>query len=227
MSDLAQQAAEITTRKLNVSINRYGSATWVLAGGTSPLSAYKIIAKQYIDKVDWQKVTVLIGDERCVPPNHPDSNWKQISKVLLSRLPILASNQYRPDSTLAIKDMATHYEKVLSNLPKTKNGLPRLDCLWLGIGEDGHTLSMFPGQEAVWKADNLVVAVYNSPKPPPERISLSLKTLGGVSSCLVLASGEAKNAVATRAQHGDMTLPITRAVHTIESAGGSVQWLMD
>jgi 6-phosphogluconolactonase len=220
-------AAEITSQKLNEAIAKYERATWVLAGGTVPALVYGVIAENYADKVDWRHTYIAMGDERCVPVGHPDSNWTQASDRLLSRLDIPPANLLRPPAELPPEEAARLYEQALSKLPQKQPGIPRLDHMWLGMGEDGHTLSLFPGNPALNVQDSLVVPVHNSPKPPPERISLSLDALQGVENCLIMVSGAGKTEIVARALQGDMDLPITRAVKTIEDAGGKVTWLLD
>jgi 6-phosphogluconolactonase len=99
--------------------------------------------------------------------------------------------------------------------------------VWLGVGPDGHCLSLFPGRAEVEVRDRLVVPVHGAPKPPPDRVSLTLAALGGVERLLVLATGEGKAEAVARARAGDLTLPITRAVATVQAGGGTVTWLLD
>jgi 6-phosphogluconolactonase len=220
-------AAAITCRKLTDDIAKHGQATWVLAGGTAPALVYRVIAEKYAAEFDWQKIYVAMGDERCVPVGHPDSNWAQANTELLSKIEIPVNNLLRPPAELPAEEAARQYEQMLSKLPQKHPGIPRLDHLWLGMGEDGHTLSLFPGNPALKLQGALVVPVYDSPKPPPVRISLSLQALRGVDDCLIMVSGAGKAAIVVRALRGDQSLPIAQAVKTIEAAGGKVTWLLD
>jgi 6-phosphogluconolactonase len=95
------------------------------------------------------------------------------------------------------------------------------------VGEDGHCLSLFPGLPEVEVSDRLVVPVHDSPKPPPDRVSLTLAALAGTERLLVLAAGPAKAGPVARARAGDDRLPITRAVAAVRGAGGAVTWLLD
>jgi 6-phosphogluconolactonase len=112
-------------------------------------------------------------------------------------------------------------------LLEDKQDIPKLDLVWLGMGEDGHTLSLFPGQEFLDESSELVLPIHNSPKPPPDRISLSLKALKNVTQCFILAQGAGKAEVVARALKQDLSLPIARAIKTIESGGGKVNWIID
>src|SRR5918995_515060 len=111
--------------------------------------------------------------------------------------------------------------------PAIPGGAPRLEVVWLGVGEDGHCLSLFPGRPELEVADRLVVPVHDSPKPPPDRISLTLAALAGTERLLVLAAGLGKADPVARARAGDDRLPLTRAVAAVRSGGGSGTWLLD
>jgi 6-phosphogluconolactonase len=100
--------------------------------------------------------------------------------------------------------------------------------MWFGIGEDGHTLSLFPNHlSSNQKTDQLVIPVHDSPKPPPDRISFSYKALEGVRSAVVFISGAGKASILAQIANGDHSLPIVVASQTIEKAGGHVTWLVD
>lgn len=225
--ELAKQAAEKAVEILKAATTQNGSATWVLAGGTAPMKAYEIIATDYVKSLDWSRVWFILGDERIVPLNDPLSNWHQIERTLLSKLPVETNNLLRPKYELSTKLAAQDYEQVLKTLPIKTNGVPRLDLLWLGIGEDGHTLSLFPGKDTLAENTKLIVEEYDSPKPPGERISLSLAALRGASKCFVLTSGEGKAEVLRRVMKDNEALPIKLATETVENSGGQVTWLID
>lgn len=116
---------------------------------------------------------------------------------------------------------------MLSSLIADGDTVPHFDLVWLGMGEDGHTLSLFPGYSILTNTESLVVPVRNSPKPPPDRISLTLSALSSSSNCLIMAAGSGKSDVIARVFGGDETLPIAQAAQTIEVAGGQVTWLLD
>jgi 6-phosphogluconolactonase len=170
---------------------------------------------------------VAMGDERCVPVGHPDSNWGQAAAALLDHVPVPAHQLLRPPGELGAEAAADAYQSALAALPASAARVPRLEVAWLGVGEDGHCLSLFPGAPEVEVADRLVVAVHDAPKPPPDRISLTLAALAGVERLLVLAAGPGKAEPIARARAGDDRLPVTRAVEAVRSAGGSVTWLLD
>jgi 6-phosphogluconolactonase len=186
----AEEVAAAAAKEIAEAI-RGGVRTLVLTGGTTPQRCYELLAE--VD-LEWGRVTVLFGDERCVPPNHPDSNYLMAKKALLDR--VMPATVHRMPAELGPDEGAAEYEKVVAaNLP--------LDLVLLGVGEDGHTASLFPGHQAL-KAHNLVVGVYDSPKPPPERVTLTLPVLRAARRVLVMATGAGKADAVARAKRGEV-----------------------
>jgi 6-phosphogluconolactonase len=210
---LAVAAAEQSIQILQDAIARYGNATWVLAGGTAPTLAYHEIVARYLEVVDWQKVTFVIGDERIGPLGGPDNNWHAIEQSFLHRVP--QATFLRPKSNQSAASAADDYEKQLQPID-------RFDLVWLGMGEDGHTLSLFPDHPDFRPTDRLVITVHHSPKPPANRISLTLYALANAQSTLILTSGKAKAPAIQAAFQPESTLPIAQAA-TLTQA----RWLID
>lgn len=225
-ADVADAAVLDAIATLSIAIQERGRATWVLAGGSSPMAAYKQLTTKYSDMVDWSKVTVLIGDERSVPLDDPDSNWGQIGTVLLGAGPTASMIQLRPEAELPAEEAARRYETALQNLPTDAAGTPLFDLVWLGVGEDGHTLSLFPGHPDFTPTEQLVIPVYNSPKPPATRITLTLRALEATSRAIIFAVGAGKKAALAQAMM-EGKLPIARVASHIEQYGGYVTWLFD
>jgi 6-phosphogluconolactonase len=225
---LAEAAARHAVADLEAAVEAHGSATWVLTGGTTPAAAYRrLAARDLRTGVEWDRIRVGMGDERRVPVDHPDSNWGQAAAALLDHVPVPDHHLLRPRGELPAEHAADDYEAALRKLPEAPGGGPRLELLWLGVGEDGHCLSLFPGRREVEVADRLVVAVHHAPRPPPDRVSLTLAALAGVERLLVLAAGDAKAAAVAAAVAGDQRLPVTRAAAAVRRAGGAVGWLLD
>jgi 6-phosphogluconolactonase len=227
-AELAEAAARAAIADLEAAVEAHGSATWVLAGGGTPAAAYRRLAAHDLRTgVEWDRVRVAMGDERCVPVDHPDSNWGQAAAALLDHVPVPGHQLLRPQGELGAEAAADAYQAALAALPTAAAGAPRLELVWLGVGEDGHCLSLFPGRPELEAADRLVVAVHDAPKPPPDRVSLTLAALAGTERLVVLAAGQAKAGPVARARAGDDRLPVTRAVQAVRAAGGSVTWLLD
>lgn len=188
---------------------RGGARTLVLTGGTTPRRCYELLAQM---DLEWGKVTVLFGDERCVPPDHPDSNYLMARQALLDK--VSPATVHRMPAELGPDEGAAEYEKVVA-------AHSPLDFVLLGVGEDGHTASLFPGHQAL-RAHHLVVGVYDSPKPPPERVTLTLPVLRAARRVLILATGAGKADAVAKAKRGEVPSGmITGAKWLIDQAAAS------
>jgi 6-phosphogluconolactonase len=168
-----------------------GARTLVLAGGTTPARCYELLADH---KVEWGRVTILFGDERCVAPDHADSNYRMARETLLDR--VAPATVHRMPAELGPDEGAAEYSAIVE-------GLAPLDVVVLGIGEDGHTASLFPGHP-VLQAKGLVSGVRNSPKPPPDRVTLTMATLQGARQVIILATGAGKANAVAMARRGEV-----------------------
>ena len=170
---------------------RKGARTLVLAGGTTPKRCYELLSTM---EVEWGKVSVLFGDERCVRPDHPESNYRMARESLLDR--VAPATVYRMPAELGPDEGAELYTYAVA-------AVGRLDVVTLGVGEDGHTASLFPGHPAL-NAPGLVVGIYDSPKPPPERVTLTLNALQSARTVIILATGAGKADAVARAKRGEV-----------------------
>jgi 6-phosphogluconolactonase len=162
-----------------------------LSGGTTPRAVHESLAE--LPDVPWNLVHVFFGDERAVPAEHPDSNYRMAKESLLSRVPIPSAQVYRPAAELHDRVGAARAYAAL--LPAA------LDVVMLGIGEDGHTASLFPGASAVDEKVELCLPVIG-PKPPPERLTLTPPVLERARSLVMLAVGAGKAEPVKRALEG-------------------------
>lgn len=233
---LAQKAADSIVADLNDVIARQGAASWTIVGGSLPPVTYGILAETAADKVDWAKVSFVVGDERLAPFASEDSNWGQFKRAFLDKVPQAGGEVAPPPTDVEIEGaeakadaIAQAYEQELvSKLPKTDKGVARLDIVWVGMGPDGHTLSLFPDHPSSTEpTDRLVAPTYNSPKPPATRITLTFKALTGVQKLVVIAAGEDKADRIKQAFDNPESLPIGRAVLTVLESGGQVVWMLD
>ena len=220
--DVAQAAAENAVEILQMAIEAKGSASWVLAGGTSPMLAYKKIVKDFSDAIDWSLVTVLMGDERMVPLDHKDSNYGAILSLFDKNVELTKVKRIIPNTEVDVASAADDYARKIAF-----EHIVEFDLVWLGVGEDGHTLSLFPGNAGFTEeTEQWVIPVYDSPKPPSERISLSLKALEFVDELVIFAVGASKQD-ALKAARLKRLLPISVASDVVEMNGGEVRWLYD
>jgi 6-phosphogluconolactonase len=187
-----------------------------LAGGTTPLSSYRILAAPLISsKVDWQRTHIFWGDERCVPEGSTDRNDEAALDALLRKVPIPSKNIHRVPA--AEPDAAQRYESDLLrafslSLEESLSSPPRFDLILLGMGPDGHTASLFPGHPAVEEKTRLVVRVDGAPKPPPTRVTFTLPLINAARHVAFLVTGADKNAALRRVLNGDPALPAARVV---------------
>jgi 6-phosphogluconolactonase len=192
-AELARQAAEWLVLEVTRAVAERGSCALSLAGGRTPEPVYRELAAG--SSIDWKKVDVFFGDERSVPPDHPDSNYLMVHQALLSRVPIPSSNVHRMEAERADREAAAReYER---SLP------PRLDILFLGMGPDGHTASLFPGSAALDERRRLVLPVLGA-KAPAERLTITPPVIAAARQVAVIATGEDKAAMVARAIEGPL-----------------------
>ena len=209
-NDLPARAAARIALELTKAINERGSASLALAGGTTPKATYESLAGLTLD---WSSIDVFFGDERCVPADHADSNYRMATAALFDRITIPSRRVHRMQGELADRQAAAlAYE---AELPE------RLDLVVLGIGEDAHTASLFPGSDALSEEQRRVLPVIG-PKPPPERLSLTPPALRSARLCLVLGSGAGKAEPVRRALQDPLDFVST----PIQLARGGV-WFLD
>jgi 6-phosphogluconolactonase len=161
-----------------------------LSGGTTPERCHELLA-ELVD--DWSHVHVWLSDERAVPPDDDDSNFKMLRRSLLDRIRIPEANVHRVLGELGADEAADRYEReVRAQVVAGPDGLPIFDAIMCGMGPDGHTCSLFPGHPAVTIDDRLVAPVHGAPKPPPDRVTFTFPLLHAASRLLLVVTGEAK-----------------------------------
>lgn len=210
----AEQWAEAVARRvaaaLEAAIAARGAAALALAGGTTPRPAYRALARL---PLPWDRIDCYFGDERAVPPEHPDANYQMAAEALLDPAGVPAARRHRMPAERADREAAAR--EYGEPLPE------RLDLLLLGIGGDGHTLSLFPGSWALGETARRVVAV-EAPVPPHGRLTLTFPPIAAARARLVLARGAAKASVVAHALDG----PADVAACPAQLARPAV-WLLD
>jgi 6-phosphogluconolactonase len=158
-----------------------------LSGGSTPKATYALLAQSpYRERIDWPRVHIYFGDERCVPPDHPDSNYRMATEALLSKVPLAAEQVHRIAGERAPMEAADDYARELRPLGVP----PKFDLILLGMGPDGHTASLFPGTAAL-TSEEPVTAVY-VPKLDSWRITLTAPVLSHADEVVVAAAGAEK-----------------------------------
>lgn len=220
---LAEGVAELFAVRAAEAVEERGRFRVALAGGTTPLAAYRrLAAAPWADLVAWGSVEVFFGDERAVGECDVGRNDAAAREALLLHVPIPPENVH-PVPALA-PDGAERYESLLrERLATPAPAVPVLDLVLLGLGEDGHTASLFPGQPAAEESVRLVVRVDGAPKPPPVRVTFTLPLLNAARSVVFVVSGAGKSAALARLLAGDRTLPAAR----VDPPGGERLFFLD
>jgi 6-phosphogluconolactonase len=197
-AEAAQAACERLRSAIDAALEARGAAHLALAGGETPRRTYELLAEQ-VD--DWTGVEIWFGDERAVGPDDPESNYRMAEETLLTG--DAGPTVHRIEGERGAEEAAAAYASLLQERLPSERGLPLLDLALEGLGPDGHTASLFPGNPAV-AADGLCVAVHDAPKPPPDRITLTVPVLRASRSIVFLATG-AEKAEAVGGLLGDPT----------------------
>lgn len=211
-SALAEGVAELFAIRAAEAVEERGRFRVALSGGTTPLAAYRRLAGvPWADVVPWGSVEVFFGDERCVGECDGGRNDAAAREALLAHVPIPPENVH-PVPALA-PDGAGRYEALLrERLSAPAPAVPAFDLVLLGLGEDGHTASLFPGLPAADETGRLVVRVDGAPKPPPSRITFTLPLLNAARAVAFVVAGAEKRTALARVLAGERALPAARVV---------------
>jgi 6-phosphogluconolactonase len=198
-----------------------------LAGGTTPQALYALLAAaEYRNRVAWDRVAFFFGDERAVPPDHPDSNYRAANDALFRPLDISAKNVYRMKGEMTdLEAAAAAYERELQSAFEGAR-VPHFDLIFLGMGPDGHTASLFPGSPALAECKRLVVPVMDAPKPPPRRLTLTVPVLNAGQLVLFLATGADKAQALREVLQGTASPDQYPAKH-VRPGPERLAWLVD
>ena len=201
---VAQATAERILTAAGAAIERHGQFRLCLAGGSTPMAAYELLAGA---DADWARWWIYHGDERCLAVGDPERNSLAADKAWLDLVPVPREQVFAIPAERGAEAAAEAYE------PIVKAALP-FDLVLLGIGEDGHTASLFPGRRLA--DDRLVVPVHDSPKPPPDRVSLTIAAFSQSEQLLILVTGEGKADAVRRWSEGH-PLPVAQVAASAES----------
>ena len=221
--DLQRGAAEIIVRILDDTIAFRGVASLSLSGGSTPKAIYELLAHgEFRSSVEWTKVHVFWGDERCVPPSHPESNYRMACESMLDTVRIPKSNIHRIPAEKTPDQAAESYERELKSF-FGNTSLPRFDLMLLGMGDDGHTASLFPGTSILDEHTRLVANVFVA-KLKVHRVSLTYPVINNSESILILVSGSGKAAMLRDVIAGH---PDRYPIQRVDPTHGSLLWLVD
>jgi 6-phosphogluconolactonase len=225
---LMHAAAARVVRCADEAIAAHGRFDWALAGGSTPEHLYRLLASSpYAERLRPERMHLFFGDERCVPANHPDSNYRMVAGSLLSGLPVPAANVHRMRGELPPEQAAEHYQAELERHfeLQVEAGFPRFDLVLLGMGADGHTASLFPGTAALTETRRWVVA--NAvPALGTTRLTVTLPVLGAAAHVLFLVAGGDK-AERVKEVLTDETTQRPAGRVRAAAAGREPEWLLD
>lgn len=220
---LAHKAAQEFHRLSEAAVQERGRFSVALSGGNTPRAVYTLLASEH-QQLPWDRIHIFFGDERHVPPDHPDSNFRTASESLLSKVPIPEKNIHRIRAELEADAAAEEYERELREFfHLIDHDWPRFDLIFLGIGEDGHTASLFPGSKALTEASRRVVANWVE-KFQAFRITLTFPVLNHAAEVLFMVSGAGKAQILSEVlRAGNRKYP----AQNVQPQNGQLLWLVD
>jgi 6-phosphogluconolactonase len=222
-SSLAEWAADEFVSLVGEAFQIGSRFAVALAGGSTPQQMYTQLTGAH---VDWGYVHFFWGDERCLPPDHVDSNYRMANDALLSHIPIPRENIHRIPGELPVEEAAREYEDELRRF--FGSATPRFNLVLLGLGGDGHTASLFPGTPAVREKRRWVAAVRHGIPPSPlvNRVTLTLPVLNAAAHVLFLVSGAEKAERLAQVLHGPFQ-PDLLPAQAVKPVNGTVHWLVN
>ncbi len=224
---IAAEAERIVT-VANESIEARGRCLMALSGGSTPKPLYELLASPpFAARVDWSRVHLFWGDERCVPPDHPDSNYRMTREALIDRVPLPAENVHRIRGEDDPSPAAEAYEKALREFFGVGDAPARsFDLALLGMGPDGHTASIFPGTPATTETHRWAMPVHVLKPRDMWRVTLTTVVLNAAANVTFLVAGADKADVVQDVLRQDARPPSLPA-QLIKPAHGVVHWMVD
>jgi len=227
MEALSRAAASSFVDQARQSIRERGRFLVVLNGGSTPVRLFQLLATDFREQVDWQSVQVFWGDERCVPPDDPGSNYRQAHDLLLNRLSLPVAHVHRIRGELGPAEAAKDYARTLKSFSSPPFPWPRFDLVYLGIGEDGHTASLFPGSPVETAEPVLAVTAHYQDRPA-SRVTLTPVVFNKAWMVAFMATGGSKAATLAAVLSDTHTRnPELYPAQRIQLEDGRLVWLLD
>ena len=226
LAELSHAAADTIEAAAQGAVSSHGRFSLCLSGGSTPRTLYHLLATEYRNRIPWSMAHLFFGDERCVPPSHPDSNYAMAREALLTHVPGLEARTYRIAGERGAEVAAREYAAVLHTVFPGKDPVT-FDVVLLGIGSDGHTASLFPGSPALDEHDRWAVPA----EAPPDvataraRVTLTYPVLDAALDALILTAGADKRPIVEHVRADgaspDSPYPVARI-----TARRRVRWLV-
>jgi 6-phosphogluconolactonase len=223
--DLAHRAARHIADAATSAVSERGRFSLCLSGGDTPADTYSVLASELRDCVPWEAVHVFWGDERCIPLDRPDHHFTMAWASLLSHVPIPPENIHRPHGEATDPAAASiEYEAVLREYFGHPDGFPRFDLVLLGMGEDGHVASLFPGSDGWAERERWVVDHYVVKRGDRvRRLTLTMPVLTAARQVMVLVSGELKASMLNQVLCGEADVP----ARELNVSASDIRWMVD
>ena len=225
INELSQYAANLFIETANQSIEKRGRFLTALSGGSTPMRLYELLGNQFQNKVNWSRVHFFWGDERCVPVDDAGNSYGQTKKVLFDKINIPDENIHRVLSELEPDSAAKEYARTLTAFAESPLAWPHFDLVLLGMGDDGHTASLFPNSPVDMDSPTLAVTA-NYQGRPANRVTLTPKVLNSSRNIVFLVTGKSKAETLSRVLNGTY-LPQELPAQRITPEDGSLDWLID
>lgn len=224
-TQLGQAAAEHVAYLSEQAIAQRGRFTIAVSGGSLPRLLFPLLVSEPLrTKINWSKWYLFWADERCVPLTNPKSNYRLTRDYLLDHVDIPPSQIVPIDDSLNPAAAAADYQTKLTQIFDPPPGqLPRFDAVLLGMGEDGHTASLFPGHALLHEDSAWVAPIFDSPKPPPQRITLTLPVINQAQQVIFMAAGAGKVKALSAIVNGNSHLP----AELVQPENGELHWFVD
>ena len=220
---LAEGLADLFLQEADTTITERGRFLVSLAGGTTPLAAYRLLAQSpRCDEIQWENVKVFFGDERCVPSNSFLSNFHAVNEALLSHVPIPQQNIYRMRGEIPPGEAAADYAQILR---RECGEPPCFDLMMLGLGKDAHTASLFPGEDPLTDDEAFVRNTY-SHETQTNRLTMTPRVINNARTIVIATEGSEK-AAAFAAVRGHDYDPVKYPAQVISPANGRLLWYID
>ncbi len=225
INELSQYAARSFIEIAKKSIEERGRFLASLSGGSTPMRLYELLGNQFQNEVEWRLVHFFWGDERCVPVDDSSNSYGQTKKVFFDKIHIPAANIHRVLSELEPDSAAREYANTLKAFSEPPLDWPRFDLALLGMGDDGHTASLFPGSPVNVDSPTLAVTA-NYQGRPANRVTLTQNVLNSSRNVLFLVTGRSKAVTLSRVL-SDSYMPAELPAQRIAPVDGNLFWLID
>ena len=224
LDDLSKAAAEYFTKLADKSIRKRGFFSVALSGGSTPKPLYNaLVSPDQHGRLDWENTHLFWGDERCVPPNHPNSNYRMVREEMLSNITIPGENIHRVPAELEARMAAFSYEEQLRGF--FQGEWPRFDLVLLGMGDDGHTASLFPQSAGLNVEQRWFIANY-APELDTWRLTLTKNAINAARHIAVIVVGDSKAEMLVDVLEGEYRPDVT-PIQLIAPKNGQLVWFLD